>query len=394
MSRILVLFFGVLFILAAVFRADFVLMILYFLLGAFVISDWWSRKALAAVTITRYYNRNAFFGEKIPVIIELENKSFLPVVWVYARETVPMELAVEGKTQKVLYLAPKSKITLNYQLDGRRRGYYSIGPMSLFSGDLFGFTEQQMLTLPEDHFTVFPKIIPLTNIQIPSNSPLGTLKHHLPIHADPTRIRGKRAYIEGDSFRQIDWKATAITNQLQVKIFEPSISLQTMIFLNLNRQEYPFKHWSPATELGIIVASSMSNWLIRARQSVGLASNGIDSMRSGDQQIVVPVRSGQGHLMRILETLARLQVGETIPLIELLLREYVQLTWGSSIIIITNRVNDDLFDCIFQVRRRGLSPVLILCGYVNDYMMIKEKAGHFGIPLCNVVTEKDLDIWR
>lgn len=394
MSGILLLFFVVLIILAAVFRADFVLVVLYFIAGAYVVSHWWSRKALAAIHLIRHYPRNAFIGEIVPVKTELKNAGFLPVVWVHVREATPIELAVEGNTQIVLYLGPKAKFELSYFLDCRKRGFYKIGPMDLFSGDLFGFSKQVQRTISEGQFTVFPKIIPLVKPDIPSHSPLGTLRHHLPIYEDPTRVGGKRPYFPGDTYRQIDWKATAITQQLQVKIFEPSIALEAMIFLNLNRDEFPIKHWSDASELSIVVAASLANWLVRARQSVGLATNGIDPLSADRNPTKIPVRSGQAQLMKILETLARVQCDTGTPLIQLFVNEYIHLTWGTSLIIITNQVSDEFIDSLFQAKKKGLSAMLILVGMINKFVETQEKARHFGFPIYHIEKEKDLDIWR
>ncbi len=107
---------------------------------------------------------------------------------------------------------------------------------------------------------------------------MGTLRHHQPIFEDPSRIFGKRPYVSGDSLRRVDWKATASTGQLQVKLFEPSIALETEIFLDLNTEAYEFHSRASATELAIVVTASLANWVVRARQSVGLVTNGLDPL--------------------------------------------------------------------------------------------------------------------
>jgi hypothetical protein len=92
-------------------------------------------------------------------------------------------------------------------------------------------------------------------VRLPSRSPIGTLRHTQPIFEDPSRVRGKRDYTTGDSLRRVDWKATATTGRLQVKQFEPSIALETALFLNLNADEYLQRTRLDATELAIVIAA-------------------------------------------------------------------------------------------------------------------------------------------
>ena len=87
-------------------------------------------------------------------------------------------------------------------------------------------------------------------------------------------MRGKRDYVASDSLRRMNWKASASTGRLQIKQFEPSIALQTEIFLNLNASEYVTKHRIDATELAIVVAASLANWAVIQKQAVGLTTNG------------------------------------------------------------------------------------------------------------------------
>ena len=97
------------------------------------------------------------------------------------------------------------------------------------------------MEMPAQYLTVYPRIVALNSIQIPSRSPQGTMRHTQPIFEDPTRVLGKREYVAGDSLRRVDWKSTAVTGRLQVKLFEPAISLETLIFLNLNAEDYHYR---------------------------------------------------------------------------------------------------------------------------------------------------------
>jgi uncharacterized protein (DUF58 family) len=213
-------------------------------------------------------------------------------------------------------------------------------------------------------------------------------------------VFGKRDYIAGDSLRRVDWKASAVTGRLQVKLFEPSIALETSIFLNLNSKEYDYRTRFASTELGIIVAASLANWVIGKRQAAGLVTNGQDpALRiaetpTGGCPQPLPPRRGRGHLIRILEVLARVQAAETCSFVDLLRRELVHLTWGSTLILITPNLDDEMFDELFHVRRAGLSVVLVPCGPLAAVAEKRRRAENFGFPFYQMLDERDLEIWR
>ena len=391
------IFFFLLILLAALaifMREDTILTLVYFCVGTYALSRWWSRRALKAVEYKRTFQRRAFLYEKVPVQLELTNRQWLPVPWLQLTETLPLELIVPNTYRSVTTLGPYDRRQFTYTLHADRRGYYPIGPLHLRSGDLIGLNEELDTEGAADHLIVYPKIIPFANVRLPSRSPIGTLRHTQPIFEDPSRVRGKRDYVAGDSLRLVDWKATATLGRLQVKQFEPSIALETAIFLNLNADEYEQRTRLDATELAIVIAASLANWIIGQRQSAGLSVNGADPIRTEEKPQTLPPRKGRAHLTRLLEVLARIRSIPTTPFVQLLQRETPQLPWGTTVILITGGTDDALFDELFRARRAGLNLVLILCGTVKNLVEIQRRAEHFGIPVQHFARERDLDVWR
>jgi uncharacterized protein (DUF58 family) len=151
-------------------------------------------------------------------------------VWLRVQDYYPIELAETSSFSQVISLGPRGKTSLNYSLKAQKRGYYTVGPLFVSSGDLLGMSSEKNSQGIADHVTVYPRVIPLTEIKLPSQSPMGTMRHKQPIFEDPTRPIGKRDYQAGDSLRRIDWKATAVTGRLQTKVFAPSIALTPLSF--------------------------------------------------------------------------------------------------------------------------------------------------------------------
>jgi len=381
-------------ILAATLRDDFALTLIYLFIGAFAAGTWWSRKSLGQVEAERQFIDHAFLGEKVEVSLHFRNRGWLPVLWLSLQDALPVGLSTFPAFAQVTSLGPKAGMHFKYTLEARKRGYYPVGPLFLSTGDLLGLSGTLQTEGPAQHLTVYPKIIPLTFIDIPSRSPQGTLRHHRPIFEDPTRVFSKREYVAGDSLRRVDWKTTAATGRLQVKLFEPSIALETLIFLDLNAANYPSRRQIDATELAIVIAASVAAWIAGKKQTVGLKVNGKDPLMDGGLPRYFPPRKGQAHLMRLLETLARVQMIEGTSFETLIQRQRCQLSWGTTLLVITGKASAALLDELYQARQAGQDAVLILAGPADYVPEMTRRAAHFGIPLVNLSNERALDLWR
>jgi uncharacterized protein (DUF58 family) len=265
--------------------------------------------------------------------------------------------------------------------------------MRFFSGDVLGIIDQEAGEVPAEYVTVYPRIIPLNKVAIPPSAPMGSMRHTQPLFEDPSRASGKRPYSPGDSLRRVDWKATAATGNLQVKLFEPSIALETALFLNLHAPDYEDRQRYEATELGIIVAASLATWVIRKHQAAGFFTNGLDLL-TGATPPAVPVKRGQGHLMRILELLARVNVNETENFAGLIQRHKNSLSWGTTLLVVTGALSNEGFDALFLAQRAGLGVMLALVGRNRSLTLAEQQARQFGIACTRIERERDLDSWR
>jgi hypothetical protein len=70
------------------------------------------------------------------------------------------------------------------------------------------------------------------------------------------------------------------------------------------------------------------------------------------------------------------------------------LSWGTTLILITGQVEEDLFGELFAAKRTGIDIVLILCGEIVGLAEIKRRAATYKIPLYYFFDERDLDNWR
>ena len=124
------------------------------------------------------------------------------------------------------------KISRNYTLRAPERGVYELGPANIRTGDPFGMFPEEREGVHNNRITVYPRIVGLEEQVIPSRRPFGEIAGGLRIFEDPSRIAGLRDYEPGDSFRRVDWNATARVGKLQSRVYDPTSSHHLLICLN------------------------------------------------------------------------------------------------------------------------------------------------------------------
>jgi uncharacterized protein (DUF58 family) len=388
-----VILFVALIVIAAFLRGDFALTLIYLVAGALAAGFWWSRKALTQVGVRRRFNTHAFLGERVKIDLHVRNTGWLPIPWLELRDTLPVALAGPHSFQSVVNLGPRAFANFEYSVEARKRGYYPIGPLTFSTGDILGLGSPLTAQVAAEPLIVYPRIIPFTSMEIPSHSPQGTLGHRLHLYEDPNRVFGKRGYVSGDSLRRIDWKSSASTGRLQVKLFEPSIALETYIILNLNAEDYYYRTRVDSIELAIVLAASVANWIVGKKQVVGMMVSGRDPLATDGKPQIIPPRKGKRHMMRLLETLARVEMIKETPLVPLVQQQRYQLTWGTTLIVITGEVSNELLDELYQAVRSGQNVLVILAGGSPSEEAVRRRAAVFGIPVYSIAGERDLQSW-
>ncbi|MCB0130559.1 MAG: DUF58 domain-containing protein [Caldilineaceae bacterium] len=375
---------------AALLRQDWIYFLVYIVGGIWLISHWWVRRSLRRLTVHRTFLHRAFVGDEIDVTLHFRNQSWLPIPWLQIREQVPLDLKSIDEYNIVLSVGGKSQGEHHYKLLAKRRGYYAVGPLVLRTGDLFGFTYADWRETNSINVTIYPQVLPLYKVGLPSRSPFGNLSSRQRLFEDPTRLSGVRAYAVGDSLRRIHWKASAHEDNLLVKKFQPAIALDTLIVLDLNRRAYPDKSAFGDSEWAIVVAASLASYAIGQRQPVGLLTNGLDAPTQ-QQAAPLPIRQGQGHLMAILAALARIQMHEfEQEFADWLPRRINDMPWGTTIILVLPRLDEATLWALHQAYRRGSNVVVLICSPQANFQNIRAQAERLGVKVHRSVWESEL----
>ena len=385
-------FLVILMVVAALVNSDSVMTVFYMIFGIILIGLWWNQQGIKHVRVSRKFDDHAYLFQKSELQLQVENTSILPIIWLEIHESLPVNVRNTPVQKYVISLPPKGKTTLQYPLYTLKRGFYKLGPTSISSGDILGITHSSEVFIEPDHFIVYPSIVNFERLNLPSRSPFGFLKHKDPIFEDPSRIFGKRNYQEGDPYSRIDWMSSASCGELQVKIFEPAITMETVLVLDLNPESYDIKKRYDATELAITSAASIANWSNRQKLTVGLLTNGLDPLNGMNPISALPAQKGNQHVMMILEALARVEVGQTEPLSSLISQAVSLSSWGTTLILITGLYTQQILEHIIQARRNGLNIVLVLIGFSRDRIKAQSESRQYGFALFYLQNSMDLDM--
>jgi uncharacterized protein (DUF58 family) len=245
---------------------------------------------------------------------------------------------------------------------------------------------------------VYPKVYPLEGYDLASRRPIGEVRMVHRLYEDPTRIAGVRAYQQGDPLNRVHWRATARTGQLHSKLYEPSTVAGATIVLDFHRDGYDPKDEPVRSELAITLAASLANALYQMGQQVGLVTNGRDAvdrireegwavdaaarsdavdsaaMQGSSERlspVVVETRRGPEQLMRILETLARVELTDGLSPAQLIDETTSRLPRDATVVVIASTVSTETAVFLGGLRRQGYAVTAIVNTY---YLDLYEKA--------------------
>jgi uncharacterized repeat protein (TIGR01451 family) len=383
-------------LLALIFDFGLLAYAMYVLLAVLVVSRYLTRVWAESLSGERECNRlTANIGDKVAVVVSVNNTGRLPVPWVLLEDLLPRRalihdppsLHVEGRRVKLSMVGAGGSKNLLYHMQCNRRGYYQLGPLVLETGDLFGLHRRYRVVSAPHFLLVYPKVMPLEGFDIASKRPIGEVRMTYRLYEDPTRIAGVRRYQPGDPLNRVHWHATARTGQLHSKVYEPSTVAGITILLDYHQQSYDPRHEPVRSELAITASATLANAVYEMGQQIGLVTNGRDAadrirqegwsfdLRSRDaarqaasmaetsdrlQPVVVATDRGPEQLMRIFETLARVELTDGLDLTQLIEETASRMPRDATVVAILPAVTEAHAIALGNLRRRGFAVTAIL----------------------------------
>lgn len=285
----------------------------------------YSKFGLRGIGYQRQFKQEAVFaGETIEMVDQITNQKLLPLPWLRLEVKMSPYLMKEGEKtadgevfhRTLFSLMPYQKITRRHRLIGKKRGYYPLHTVSVTTGDGIGFGEVFDSFEAATAVTVYPELVPLEEIPLPSHSWLGDITVRRWIIEDPFLYAGVREYQHGDTLQAINWKATARTQTLQVNKKDYTANHHLLIYVNFDIDEdirLPIRQ-PELIEQALSYAASLAQYTLENGIATGFGCNGyfVEPFTNTVERIkpsvrVEPANSGQQGYY-ILDAIAKLKM--------------------------------------------------------------------------------------
>jgi uncharacterized protein (DUF58 family) len=298
--------------------------------------------------------KRLFAGDHLSLNVIVENGKFLPVGLMvdFSGNEILRWFSSDTLFKAEDTLLWNQRALFHWKLQAKSRGFHELGPLRVFSGDLFGFFMKEIKNEETIQVIVYPKLVPLKSFSIVKRDFFGVPGGKHPVH-DPVYILGTADYHYSRPAKYIHWKASARHCRLQEKIFESTE--QEKVLLVVDVDQFASNSTEEAFERTLEIAASMTVHLKRRGSAVGFATNGV--MIGKGVSPVVPISRTSAQVTSILEAMARLKMEPREPIIDFL-RHAVRVPAGTTCVYFTYKEDSAARAVIGHFKRRN-TPVIL-----------------------------------
>ncbi len=338
--------------------------------GLLFISFVWAWLAVRWIGLNRKTRaRRAQVGRNLEEVFVVRNRSIVPKLWLEIRD----HSNLPGHRASHVVPALRSLGSYRWQVETPClvRGEFQLGPMTLMSGDPFGFFLSPRRLDATSRVIVYPAVVPITHLELPMGQISGGEAQRRRAHHVTTNAAGVRDYVPGDSFNRIHWNSTARKDRLIVKEFEIDPLVDIWLFVDFSAssvvEDPTIQRTSPTgsiiptsaaippstEEYAVVIAASLAKYFIDSERALGFAAY------TPHREVFQPER-GNRQLTRILQTLAVARSFSQYTLRQMLTLETPYFTRGTTLVIVTASLDAAWVTEAQILSRRGIRPMCIL----------------------------------
>jgi hypothetical protein len=315
----------------------------------------------------RFSSREAFEGDSLILHEELTNNKFLPLPWVFVKFNVSRNLIFEGDQNKNIsdahYQSDLFSIMMFQSIRRRmpfvcsRRGFYRLRNITMACSNLLYNRRFNKNVENFTELTVFPKLLDTDNdINLIYKNLDATILSNSLINPDPFEFRGIREYQPTDPMRDINFKATAVAQQLMVNIHAPTSAKRLEIILNVeHNRPYPeFELYEQAIRLTATIAEKYISQGVK----LGFYTNGKDVLVA--ENVSVAAGEGASHMYKVFQALAHIGFSFKAEHLSPYLNNLRDDGESPVYLVISPYCEQDFLDAIEGMKNRGLSVSVIV----------------------------------
>ena len=186
--------------------------------------------------------RNLVCGQPTPYLFVLQNEDWFAYTGISVRMHSSFSYAEETFESVEYELLPGDKITCSTNLVCRYRGEYEIGVKEVVLTDFFRLFRFRYTVPGQIKAEVSPKIVEVAELKSIADLPMSALTAASG-STEPDII--VRDYVEGDSLKQVHWKATARERKLKVRLMTGKDDQRISIFCDTRRYSEDMEEFLP-----------------------------------------------------------------------------------------------------------------------------------------------------
>jgi uncharacterized protein (DUF58 family) len=336
------------------------------------------------VDLTRHTRAGrAEVGGLCEEVFRLRNRSWLPKLWLEVIDD--SDLPDHQASRVVSALGPNRTRTWTARTICRRRGLYSLGPVTLFGGDPLGLFQAERHLPQTAPFTVYPRTLPLRDVDLPTGYLSGGQVVRRRAQYTTTNVRTVRPYEPGDAMNRIHWPTTARRQEIYAREFELDPVADFWLLLDLQRDAHtePSEDSAPAMpqgtgdaplpwlsshvpdlmpnteETAVTAAASLARHFLDRGRSVGLIAH-------GQRRVVVRPDRGERQVHKLLSSLAVLRAVGRTRLDEVLSAETNEFTRNTTLVIVSATTSLRWVEALRALRHRGVRS-MVVCIEANTF---------------------------
>jgi uncharacterized protein (DUF58 family) len=319
-------------------------------LGSVWLLGWlWARSIYLNTRITREVRYGwAQVGDRLEERFTVQNRGVFPLLNAEVEDHSSMPGYSAGRVTAV---GAQDATAWTTQGLCTRRGVYLLGGTTLHSADPFGLYSVSIHDPAQATLMVMPPVVPLPHIEITPGGYMGEGRPRPRAPEQTVGAAGVRAYQPGDPLRIIHWPTSARQGALFVRTFDGAPASDWWILLDLDKKTLAGSGFNSTEEHAVILAASLADRGLKARQSVGMVI-------SGEPFTWIAPQDSPAQRWQILRALALTQPGK-IPLAGLIEHIRPQISQRASLLVITASRSAEWLNPLAMLARKGIVPTVL-----------------------------------
>ncbi|TVX96858.1 DUF58 domain-containing protein [Cohnella terricola] len=332
-----------------------------------------------ALSYTRSFSSTRVHaGQTVWMRETIANRKRLPLPWLRVESMLPAQLVFKHREADMsinrgdrlqnhasLFSIPSyTEIVRKHEIACPFRGKYRVTSYTLSMGDLVGLSGKSIQQQGNCEVVVYPALKEIREFPLGARKYLQSVRSMIsPIMENHHHVAGIRPYREGDSFRMVNWSATAKTGNLLVHKRESMQDNDLTIILNaeLLDSAHNARITSEEFEGALSYAASAAQYVISGGGKAGFIFNGAND--GAENSIFrAPARAGSAHMDMLLEAMAGFRPVTALGLSFLLEQLVAERTRGMNYFLITGFIDGKQEQLVSKLRGQGNTVQLLLLG--------------------------------